>query len=144
VRLSWNRRTSYPEGGLANNGGYTLQGLAHPSSRLDLSTNYAINDRISLFADWTNIFPHPFHSDIVRTNYNLTTGAVTSTEVFPMVVRFEETVLSGGVRFNFAGSERRAAPPAPVVLPPPPPVVEAPLPPPPPPPPAPAAPERGG
>ena len=147
VRLSWNHRTSYPEGGFANNGNFTLQGLAHPSSRLDLSANYAITGNISLFADWTNIFPHPFHSDIVRRNYNVPAGALTSTEIFPMVVRFEETVLSGGVRFNFGREAHRALPPAPEVVappppPPPPPVVEQPAPPPPPPPPPPA-PERG-
>jgi TonB-dependent receptor len=144
VRLSWNRRTRYPEGGFANNGGFTLQGLAHPSSRLDLSANYNINDKFSIFADWTNILPHPFHSDIVRRNYD-GTGNLTSTEIFPMVVRFEETVLSGGIRFNFAGHRREAAPayvPPPVLPPPPPPpVVEQPAPPPPPPPPAPT--ERG-
>jgi TonB-dependent receptor len=144
VRLSYNKRSSYPEGGFANRGDYTLQGLAHPSPRLDLSTNYTFNDNFSIFADWTNIFPHPFHSDIVRQNYNLATGTLTSTEVFPMVVRFEETVLSGGIRFNFGGRERAAAPPpyvAPLAPPPPPPPVMAP-PPPPPPPPA-TVPERG-
>jgi iron complex outermembrane recepter protein len=145
VRLSWNRRTSYPEGGFANNGNYTLQGLAYPSSRLDLSTNFSINDNLSIFADWTNILPHPFHSDIVRNNYNTTTGALTSVEVFPMVVRFEETVLSAGVRFNFGGSKHPPVVAAPVMAPPPPPLPPPPPPaaePAPPPPPAPA-PERG-
>jgi iron complex outermembrane receptor protein len=143
VRLSWNRRTSYPEGGFTNNGNFTLQGLAHPSSRLDLSTNYAISDRISLFADWTNIFPHPFHSDIVRRNYDVGSGALTSTEIFPLVVRFEETVLSGGVRFNFERQHVAAPVFAPPVAPPPvvQPIVEQPAPV--PPPPAPATPERG-
>jgi hypothetical protein len=143
VRLSWNRRTSYPEGGFANNGGFTLQGKAYPSSRLDLSTSYTVNDRFTVFADWTNIFPHPFHSDIVRRNYS-STGSLTSVETFPMLVRFEETVLSGGIRFNFSGSERPA--PAPVFVPPPPPpppVVEQPAPPPSPPPPPPPPVERG-
>lgn len=144
VRLSWNRRTSYAEGGFANNGNFTLQGLAHPSPRLDLSTSYNLTDSVTIFADWTNIFPHPFHSDIVRENYNVPAGTLTSTEIFPMVVRFEETVLSGGIRFNFAGHKRVPPPPPPPVVapPPPPPVVEQPAPPPPPPPPA-LAPERG-
>lgn len=147
VRLSWNRRTSYPEGPFANNlgsPGYTLQGLAHPSSRLDLSTNFNVTDQFSIFADWTNILPHAFHSDIVRNNYS-SNGSVASTEVFPMVVRFEETVLSGGIRFNFGGRKRAAPLPPPPVMappPPPPPPVEQPAPP-PPPPPAPPAPERG-
>ena len=60
VRLSYNRRGKYPEGGLTNDGNFTRQGLAHPSSRLDLSTSYNWNDRFTLFADWTNILGRPF------------------------------------------------------------------------------------
>jgi iron complex outermembrane recepter protein len=52
-----------------------------------------------VFFDWTNILGKPFRSDIVRVNY--AAGNVTSTEVFPMVVRFEETVFTGGIRFRF-------------------------------------------
>lgn len=147
ARLSYSWRGPYPEGGLTNDGSFTRQGYAHPSPRLDLSTSYNFNDNISLFFDWTNIRGRPFTSDIVRTNYNLGTGSVSSVEVFPMVVRYEERILSGGIRFNFAGHKRAPVVPAPVMAPPPPPppVVEPPPPPPaPPPPPPPApAPERG-
>ena len=154
VRLSYNWRGKYPEGGLAQNTEgdpanpfrYTLQGRAHPSPRLDLSATYNVSDRFSLFFDWTNILKKPFTSDIVRVNYGTAplTGPLSEPEVFPMITRFEETILSGGIRFNFGG--RKAAPSAPVYVPPPappppPPVVEQPAPP-PPPPPAPA-PERG-
>jgi TonB-dependent receptor len=151
ARLSYNRRSSFPEGPYDQRGNfvfdqsvYTLQGHGNPVSRLDLSTSYTFNDNITLFFDWTNILGNPFKSDIVRTNY--TGGAFTTTEVFPMVVRFEERVLSAGVRFRFGGGEPHvpaAAPAVPPPPPPPPPVVEpAPeLPPPPPPPPP--APERG-
>jgi TonB-dependent receptor len=100
VRLAYNLRTGYPEGALSDRGGYTLQGRAHPISRLDWSSSYAINPNITLFFDWTNILGRPFRSDIVRVNYN-NTGGVTSTEAFPMVVRYEESVLTGGVRFRF-------------------------------------------
>ena len=145
VRLSYNWRGRYPEGGFANNPGFTLQGRAHPSPRLDLSTSYNLTRNLTLFADWTNILAHPFTSDIVRRNYS-GSGELTSTEVFPMVVRFEERVLSGGIRFNF---ERGGEAPLPFVPPPapppaaapPPPLEPAPLPPPPPPPPS--VPERG-
>jgi TonB-dependent receptor len=106
VRLSYSWRGPYPEGGLANNGGYTLQGYAHPSPRLDLSATYNVTDRASLFFDWTNIRGRPFTSDIVRTNYGTPAGTVASTEVFPMVVRFEERIVSLGFRFNFAGPKR--------------------------------------
>jgi TonB-dependent receptor len=144
ARLSYSWRGHYPEGGLSErDGNYTLQGRARPSPRLDFSSSYTVNDNLTLFLDWTNIFPRPFKSDIVRVNY--AAGQPTSTVIFPMVVRFEETILSGGVRFRFGGEGHRAPPPPPPVVlpPPPPPVVETPAPPPPPPPPPPAAPERG-
>jgi len=72
------------------------------------------------------------------------TGPLSEPEVFPMVTRFEETILSGGIRFNFGGHKPAPAA-APVYVPPPPPPAAAPpveQPAPPPPPPA-AAPERG-
>jgi hypothetical protein len=100
LRLAYNHRTGFPEGGLSNRGGYDLQGLAHPVSRLDWSSSFAFNDNFTVFFDWTNILGDPFRSDIVRVNYS-GTGAVTGTEIFPMVVRFEETVMTGGIRFRF-------------------------------------------
>jgi len=99
LRLAYNMRTGYPEGALSDRGGYTLQGRGHPVSRLDWSSSYAFNEHLTLFFDWTNILGKPFKSDIVRVNYNA--GTPTSTEIFPMIVRFEETVLTGGVRFRF-------------------------------------------
>jgi iron complex outermembrane recepter protein len=99
VRLAYNLRTGYPEGALSDRGGYTLQGRAHRVSRLDWSSSYAFNEHLTVFFDWTNILGKPFKSDIVRVNY--AAGNVTSTEIFPMVVRFEETVLTGGIRFRF-------------------------------------------
>jgi hypothetical protein len=127
-----------------NTGAYTLQGHARQSPRLDLSTSYTLNDNITFFFDWTNILGHPFQSDIVRVNYGgARTGVPLSTEVFPMVIRYEERVLSGGVRFNFGGHKHAAAVPPPAYVPPPPPPPPAAAPPPPPPPPPPPAPERG-
>jgi TonB-dependent receptor len=144
ARLSYSWRGKYPEGGLTNDRTFTRQGFAHPSPRLDFSTSYTVNDNLTLFFDWTNILGRPFRSDIVRNNYN-PTGTITSTEIFPMVVRYEETVLAGGIRFRFGREASPAAPPPPppVVLPPPPPPPIVETPPPPPPPPPPAAPERG-
>ncbi|MCH8617260.1 TonB-dependent receptor [Sphingomonas sp. SM33] len=143
ARLSYNHRTDYPEGTLdPRDGFYTLQGRGRSSGRLDWSSSYAVNDKLTLFFDWTNILNIPFRSDIVRVNY--AAGQPTSREEFPMVVRYNESVMSGGIRFRFGGESRASAPPPPVSAPPPPPpppVVE-PAPPPPPPPPPPA-PERG-
>ncbi len=99
LRLAYNHRTGYPEGALSDRVDYTLQGRGHPVSRLDWSSSYAFSDNFTVFFDWTNILSEPFKSDIVRVNYS--GGAVTSTEIFPMVVRFDESVITGGVRFRF-------------------------------------------
>jgi TonB-dependent receptor len=148
ARLSYNHRSFYPEGPIAddagNGNGFTRQGHGNPVSRLDLSTSYAFNDNFTVFFDWTNILNKPFKSDIIWTNYS--GGNATSQEIFPMFVRYEESVMSGGIRFRFGGSRPAAAPPPAPVLPPPPsppppPAAEPAPPPPPPPPPAPV--ERG-
>jgi TonB-dependent receptor len=141
ARLSYNHRTSYPEGTLdPRDGFFTLQGRGRGTGRLDWSSSYNIRDNLTVFFDWTNILNVPFRSDIVRVDY--AAGVPTGREEFPMVVRYNESVISGGIRFRFGG--RKAAPPPPmqVAPPPPPPVVEQPAPPPPPPPP-PAPVERG-
>lgn len=107
LRLAYNRRSGFPEGDLserdprafANQTSYTLQGRGHPVSRLDWSSSYAFNEKLTVFFDWTNILGKPFKSDIVRVNYQ--NGQPSSTEIFPMLVRFEESVLTGGIRFRF-------------------------------------------
>jgi TonB-dependent receptor len=112
---------------------------SNPAGRLDLSASYSINDNFTVFGDWTNILGNPFQQDFTSAR----DGAARSEYI--RFLRFEETILSGGIRFRFGGSEPRAAPPPPPPLPPPPPMVDPapePLPPPPPPPPPPA-PERG-
>lgn len=101
IRLAYNYRSGFPEGGLSDRDDYTLQGRGHPVSRLDWSSSYAITDNLTVFFDWTNILGKPFKSDIVRVNRSLTTGEVTGTEIFPMFVRFEESVKTAGVRFRF-------------------------------------------
>ena len=147
ARLAYNYRSSFPEGAIADDAvsgtGFTRQGRGNPVSRLDWSSSYAVTDNFTVFFDWTNILKKPFKSDIVWTNY--AGGNVTSREIFPMVVRYEESVMSGGIRFRFGG---RPAAPVPTYVappaPPPPPVVEpAPVIEPAPPPPPPPMPERG-
>jgi len=100
LRLAYNKRTGFPEGALSDRGSYTLQGRGHSVSRLDWSSSYAFNDNLTVFFDWTNILGNPFKSDIVRVNYG-PGGVPGTTEIFPMVVRFEESVLTGGIRFRF-------------------------------------------
>lgn len=104
LRLAYNNRSGFPEGDLSQRDpgaptSYTLQGRGHSVSRLDWSSSYAFNENLTVFFDWTNILGKPFRSDIERVNYK--GAARSSIERFPMVVRFEETVLTGGIRFRF-------------------------------------------
>ena len=99
LRLAYNYRSGFPEGDLSQRGNFTLQGRGKPISRLDWSSNYALTDNFTVFFDWTNILNDPFESDIVRVNYP--GGVPSAEEVFPMLVRFEESVMSAGVRFRF-------------------------------------------
>ena len=106
ARLAYNKRSGYPEGPLVEDCEtcpvFTRQGRGRGSSRLDWSSSYAFNDKLTLFFDWTNILANPFKSDIVRVNYSArNNGVPTGREVFPMVVRYEESVLSSGIRFRF-------------------------------------------
>ena len=112
-----------------------------PAGRLDLSVSFTINDNLTLFGDWTNILNNPFEQDFSSAR----NGAQRAEYI--RFLRFEETILSGGVRFRFQGRRHEAAAPPPAPLPPPPPpppaVEPAPEPVPPPPPPPPPSPERG-
>jgi TonB-dependent receptor len=100
VRLAYNHRSGYPEADRAERDGFfTLQGRAHSVSRLDWSSSYAINSNFTVFFDWTNILGDPFQSDIVRVNYP--GGVPSAPEIFPMVVRYEESTVTGGIRFRF-------------------------------------------
>ena len=147
ARLSYNHRTGFPEGGISPRGGFTLQGRGRATGRLDWSSSFNVTDNFTAFFDWTNILNVPFRSDIVRVNYN--GSQPTGSEVFPMFVRYNESVMSGGIRFRFGGAPRSAPPPpadvAPPSPPPPPSEVIPPAPPPAaePPPPAPPSGERG-
>jgi len=160
LRVAYNWRSPYPEGALDQRfadqpTSLALQGHARPAPRVDFSSSYNLTDNVTLFFDWTNILKKPFKSDFVQTAY--TSGAPGTPIVFPMLVRYEESVLSGGVRFNFAGHKHEAPPPPPVLAPPPPApppatqtcadgsviLATASCPAPPPPPPPPPAPERG-
>lgn len=100
VRLAYNHRNSFPEADRAERDNFfTLQGRGNPVSRLDWSSSYALNDKLTFFFDWTNILGDPFKSDIVRVNYP--GGVPSEPEIFPMLVRYEESVFSTGVRFRF-------------------------------------------
>ncbi len=100
ARLAYNRRSGFAEGDLAERDGFfTLQGRGNPVSRLDWSSSLALTENFTIFFDWTNLLGDPFKSDIVRVDYP--GGAASAPEIFPMLVRYEESVMSGGVRFRF-------------------------------------------
>ncbi len=100
ARLAYNHRSSFPEADRAERDGFfTLQGRGNPVSRLDWSSSYDVTDSFTVFFDWTNILGDPFKSDIVRVNYP--DGVPSEPEIFPLLVRFEESVFSAGVRFRF-------------------------------------------
>ncbi len=100
LRLAYNHRSSFPEADRAERDGFfTLQGRGNSVSRLDWSSSYALTDNFTVFFDWTNILNDPFKSDIVRVNYP--GGVPSAPEIFPMVVRYEESVISSGIRFRF-------------------------------------------
>jgi hypothetical protein len=103
-----------------------------------------MNDKVTFFVDWTNILNHPFKDDVVRVA--LDTGAVLPGEDYAMMVRYEEEIVSAGVRFHFGGAPHHAAAPPPMIAPPPPPppAVEQPAPEPAPPLPPPPPPESSG
>ena len=160
VRLAWNKRSPYwgdtlGRSGWAENvdfssGGmpYVLRHKIRDPGRLDLSASYTFFDRLTVFADWTNILSKPLKATLVRMD---PTGPrfdpdTSNRANFAWYGRYNERILSMGVRFRFGGGEPRAAEPAPYVAPPPPPPPVAAPPPPepaPPPPPPPATGERG-
>jgi iron complex outermembrane receptor protein len=141
ARLSYNKRGKTLET-IQNRGNDLYIETSKPAGRLDFSASYNVQDNFTLFFDWTNILKNPFRQDFSSAR----DGADRSEYI--RFLRYEETILSGGIRFRIGGAPRAAPPipaaaPLPPPPPPPPPMVEpAPeLPPPPPPPPP--APERG-
>jgi TonB-dependent receptor len=138
----WSERRDFSSGDQP----YVLRQRFDPPGRLDLSASYTFMDRYSLFADWTNILSKPTKADLVRIDPSGSrfdpNGSVVD---FAWRARYEERILSLGMRFRFGGGEPRAAAAAPTALPPPPPPppVAEPVQEPPPPPPPPPAPERG-
>jgi TonB-dependent receptor len=154
ARLAWNFRNGYwadyAELNDFSSGfqPYVLRQKVHEPGRLDLSASYTFHDRFTVFTDWTNILSKPQKVDLIRMDptgarFDPQTSNVVS---FAWRARYQERILSLGVRFRFGGETPAPPPPPPAMVPPPPPPpVEAPPPepaPPPPPPPA-AAPERG-
>jgi outer membrane receptor protein involved in Fe transport len=102
ARLSYNKRSSYLDTrdfrGDPNNPGDFFNDLyleeARPAGRLDLSMNYAFNENMTIFFDWTNILEDPFRVDFSSARQ----GAPRAEYV--RFLRYEETTFSLGARFR--------------------------------------------
>jgi hypothetical protein len=138
ARLTYNGRSSF-RATRQFRGDDIYTETAHPAGRLDLSLNYELSDRFTLFGDWTNITRKTFRQDFTSAR----NGAPEAE--FVRYRRFDESTLSLGARFKFNTGRGERVEAAPYVAPPAPPVVEpAPVVEQPAPPPLPApAPERG-
>lgn len=68
---------------------------AEPAGRMDLSTSYAVTEKLTVFFDWTNILENPFRQVLSSARQ----GQPRSEYI--RFLRFEETTYSLGVRFRF-------------------------------------------
>lgn len=94
VRLSYNKRGASEET-RQNRGDDLYTETARPAGRLDLSSSYAFNERVSVFFDWTNILGKPFRQDLSSAR----AGAARSE--YTRFYRYEEEIFSLGARFSF-------------------------------------------
>jgi iron complex outermembrane recepter protein len=109
ARLAWNRRDGYLDlfaprdnffdasrvaAGLPRQGHLYIE-EARPLSRLDFSMSYDVLDKLTLFADATNLLKTPFRSTLTRIDPDGTEST------FPRFVRFNESTISLGARFRF-------------------------------------------
>ena len=101
ARLTYNGRSSYRAtqqfrgGGAFGEFNDLYVERAHPAGRLDLSLNYDINERFTLFGDWTNITEEPFRQDFTSAR----NGAPEAE--FVRYKRYDESTVSLGARFRF-------------------------------------------
>lgn len=99
VRLSWNHRSDYLAT-LQFRGTDTYSERVRGIGRLDFSGSYDLLKNITVTFDWTNILAKPFQSDLT---YAYGTGSpyAGTTATFPRFIRYEESVISTGIRFRF-------------------------------------------
>jgi TonB-dependent receptor len=102
ARLSYNKRgralgSADPRdpAGVQNRGDDIYRQFQRPAGRLDLSTNYTFKDNYTVFFDWTNILGNPHREDFSSAR------AGEPRAEYVRFLRYEETILSGGIRFRF-------------------------------------------
>lgn len=96
TRLSFNGRSSFAVT-RQYRGDDIYTETAHPADRLDLSINYNVMRNLTIFGDWTNITRSPFRQDFSSAR----AGAPRAEYV--RYLRYDESTLSLGIRFNFGG-----------------------------------------
>ena len=94
ARLSWNDRSSFRATQQFRGDDLYLE-YGQPAGRLDLSLSYALNERVSIFGDWTNIT-----QDTYRQDFSSARNGAPRAE-FIRYLRYDESTMSLGVRFNF-------------------------------------------
>lgn len=91
ARLAYNYRTRFIDFFDIGQSGRIAGEFVKPISRLDFSSSYTINDNLTATFDWSNILGKPFRN---FRNFN------DEGDTFPRDVRYEETIISGGLRFR--------------------------------------------
>jgi iron complex outermembrane receptor protein len=93
VRLSYNKRSKTLDT-IQNRGDDSYIEYGHPAGRLDLSTNFNVTPRFTVFFDWTNILNKPFREDFSSARAGAPRAEYTR------FYRIEEEIFSGGIRFR--------------------------------------------
>jgi TonB-dependent receptor len=94
ARLTYNGRSSF-RATQQFRGDDTYTETAHPAGRMDLSLNYDVNRRFTLFGDWTNITRKKFTQDFTSGRNGQPVAE------FVRYNRYDESTISAGVRFRF-------------------------------------------
>ena len=99
LRLSWNHRSDYLAT-LQFRGTDTYSERVRGIGRLDFSGSYDLVKNLTVTFDWTNILAKPFRSDLTYA-YGDGSPFAGTTATLPRAIRYEESVISTGVRFRF-------------------------------------------
>ncbi len=94
ARLTYNGRSSF-RATQQFRGDDVYTETAHPAGRLDLSLNFDINDRFTVFGDWTNITRKTFRQDFTSARNGDPLAE------FIRYRRYDESTMSLGIRFRF-------------------------------------------
>jgi iron complex outermembrane receptor protein len=99
TRLSYNYRSRY-QSALQFRAPDTYIENVRGIGRLDLSASYDLLKSLTLTADWTNMLAKPYRSDLTYI-YGADSPYAGTTATLPRAIRYEESVMSVGMRFRF-------------------------------------------